>query len=76
MKLRKLTIKNLLPFESASVDFSKYSMLLIVGDNQTPGADSNGSGKSAILDLVAWAFYGKLLRKIPKKENNRSNATS
>jgi len=76
MRLRKLTIKNLLPFEEASVDFSKYGMLLIVGDNQTPGADSNGSGKSSILDLVAWAFYGKLLRKIPKDAIIRHGATN
>ena len=77
MKLRKLTIKNLLPFEKASIDFSKYGMLLIVGDNQTQqGADSNGSGKSSVLDIITWAFYGKFLRKVPKDDIIRFRATN
>lgn len=76
MKLRKLTIKNLLPFKEASIDFSKYGMLLIVGDNHTSGADSNGSGKSSILDIIAWVFYGKFLRKVPKDDIIRFGATN
>lgn len=76
MKLRKLAIKNMLPFGEAKIDFSKYGMLLIAGDNGTPGTDSNGSGKSAVLDLIAWALFGKLLRKIPKDDVIRYGCTN
>jgi len=43
-------------------------MALIVGDTDQVGSDSNGAGKSALFDCIAWALFGKTIRKIGKDD--------
>lgn len=50
--------------EEVYVDFSQYKKdenILIVGENRdTPGMDSNGVGKSTLLNAISWAIFGKI----------------
>jgi len=65
MRLRKLHVTNMFPYGDAKVDLQGYDLALIVGDNDEEGKDSNGSGKSFLLDAIALAMFGKVIRKIP-----------
>lgn len=75
MRLRKLEIKDMFPFGHAKIDLSKFDLALIVGDNDEEGKDSNGSGKSFIFDLIAYALFGRIMRKIPVEKHVRYGTT-
>lgn len=63
MKLEQLRIENFGPFVEADVKLADRGLVLILGDNQvSTAADSNGSGKSFILEAIVWAIYGKTIR--------------
>jgi DNA repair exonuclease SbcCD ATPase subunit len=48
---------------------SGRGLVLILGDNQdTPRADSNGAGKSLLLDAFCWAIWGKTIRDMSHDE--------
>ena len=69
MRLLDIEITNFGPYaENQRIDFSIYNEndnVLIVGDNKdTPGADSNGAGKSSFLNAMSWALYGDVPNKI------------
>jgi len=49
--LKKVTLKNFLSHSDTSLDFRENQKLLLSG--------RSGSGKSAIVDSIVWAFYGK-----------------
>ncbi len=60
-----LTLTHFGPFgEGISVDFDRYesdSQILVVGENHdSPGADSNGSGKTLLLNAISWVIFGKV----------------
>lgn len=59
MKLLKLKIKNFLAIGEAEVVLNDRGLVLIQGDNKdNPSAESNGAGKSSILNAVTYALYG------------------
>ena len=59
-----VTYRNFMPFEEASFDFSKPGLTLVEGRIEgRRGCDSNGAGKSAIFDGVAWALYDRCIRE-------------
>ena len=59
----KVTYQNFGPFESAEVDFSQSGLTIIEGQmDGVRGCDSNGSGKSFLLDGIAWATFGRCIR--------------
>lgn len=49
--LKKITLRNFLSHKETEIDFSSEEKLLIDGNS--------GSGKSAIVEAIIWAFYGK-----------------
>ena len=61
-KLKSLDLKNFFSFEEAHIDFIK-GLTLISGYDEG-GKDSNGSGKSTILNAIAFALFGKTLKGV------------
>lgn len=63
MKINNLTLKNFLSFKDASLDLGGRQIALILGrNNDTTSMDSNGSGKSTILEAVVWGLFGRTCR--------------
>ena len=58
INLIRLKLKNFLSFEEVELDLSKAGLYLISGFNEKSG-DSNGAGKSSILDSICFALFGK-----------------
>lgn len=52
MRLERLHLKNFLSHKDTDLDFSKISLLAIMG--------SNAAGKSSIFDGLIWGWFGKI----------------
>ena len=62
-KLKSLTIENFVVFQArTTVDFSKDYLNLVFGSYINNTAQSNGAGKSLIIDAVSLALFGKGIR--------------
>jgi DNA repair exonuclease SbcCD ATPase subunit len=65
MNIEKLLGQNFLALDSISIELDNRGLLLIQGENSDdPSADSNGSGKSSIPDLLCWTLYGVTARGV------------
>lgn len=65
MKIQKLEIQNFLTVGSAAVELDDRGLLLIQGiNNDDPSAESNGAGKSSVVDALCWAIYGVTARGV------------
>jgi DNA repair exonuclease SbcCD ATPase subunit len=65
MQFRKLTIENFMAIGIASMNLSNRGLLLVQGENEDDTSqDSNGAGKSSIVDALCWALYGKTARGV------------
>jgi len=81
LKIKSVTAKNFLSIGNVtqSVNLDRNDLTLILGENLDLGGDDsgarNGTGKSALLNIVSYALYGNALTNI-KKDNliNRTNA--
>lgn len=62
MKLKRLVIKNIGPFEDVDIKFPKAPLTFIKGQNFDRGLDSNGAGKSFIFDIISWVLYDRTYR--------------
>ncbi len=60
---KHLRIKNFLSHDASEIDFSKFDVALILGTYDGEPDQSNGSGKSAIFESIAWALFGKSRHK-------------
>ncbi len=72
MRPRLLELQQFLSFEDASVDFAALTgLVLLSGEHRGSdvGADSNGAGKSALIDGLTWALYGKVARPKHRAED-------
>jgi DNA repair exonuclease SbcCD ATPase subunit len=59
MKLNKLVIQNFLSVQDATLYLANKGLVSIEGDNKDKtGSDSNGSGKSSIINAILWCLYG------------------
>ena len=69
MKINRIKIENFLSIESAEIDFEDFSELVqVVGVNEdTNPHSSNGAGKSTIIEAIAFALFGKTIRKTTEK---------
>lgn len=69
MKLNCIKIENFLSIKKAFVDFEDFSELVhLVGVNQdTKPNSSNGAGKSSIIEAIAFALFGKTIRRTTEK---------
>ena len=69
MKLNTIKIENFLSVGEAFVDFEDFTELVhVVGVNHdTKPISSNGAGKSSIIEAIAFALFGKTIRKTTEK---------
>lgn len=80
IRIKSVTAKNFLSIGNVtqSVNLDRTDLTLILGENLDLGGDDsgarNGTGKSALLNIVSYALYGAALTNI-KKDNliNRTN---
>jgi len=78
--VKSVTARNFLSIGNAtqSINLNRNDLTLILGENLDLGGDDagarNGTGKSALLNIVSYALYGSALTNI-KKDNliNRTN---
>ena len=62
-KLKSLTVENFVVFvDRTSLDFSQTQLNLVEGVYQNNALQSNGAGKSLIIDAVSLALFGKGIR--------------
>lgn len=65
MKIKKLEIQNFLTVGNATVELDDRGLLLIQGqNNDDPSAESNGAGKSSVVDALCWVIYGVTARGV------------
>lgn len=61
-QLKYLEASNFFSFESFAIRFTKGMTLISGYDEQ--GKDSNGCGKSTILNAICWALFGRTLKGV------------
>lgn len=55
--------RNFMSFDEQHIDLTGTGVRLVDGKNlDSTAADSNGSGKSSLLEILAWVFYSRTLR--------------
>lgn len=60
MIFRSVQIENFGAIGSAEVDLENRGLVLIQGQNETStAANSNGAGKSTVVEAISWCLYGK-----------------
>ncbi len=59
----KLEVRNFLSHEHSIIDFDKFNSALIIGTHNNSTDESNGTGKSAILEAIRWALFDKARHK-------------
>lgn len=67
----KLTVKNFISHTDSTFVFKKDALTLIFGkneDDKEEGANSNGSGKSAIIEAITYALTGESYREVNKDD--------
>lgn len=65
MNFAKLIIENFLTIGRGEVELDERGLLLIQGkNNDDPSAESNGAGKSSVVDALCWALYGVTARGV------------
>lgn len=63
MDLQKVIIDNFLTVGHAELELDNRGLLLIQGENDDDtSANSNGAGKSSIVDAICWGLYGETAR--------------
>ncbi|XAG96066.1 putative exonuclease subunit 2 [Bacillus phage KKP_4048] len=75
MRWTKLTIQNFLSFKEAEIELDNRGIILIEGKNETNSKfQSNGSGKSSLLEALVYAIYDTTSKGI--KANDVINRTA
>lgn len=65
MKFEQLTGANFLTLQSFSVALNDRGLNVIQGENEdNTSADSNGAGKSSVVDALCWALFGATARGV------------
>lgn len=61
MKVRHIHAENFLSIGEATItDVDEMGLVSIQGENRdNPAADSNGAGKSSLIEALSWCLYGK-----------------
>ncbi len=63
IKFHTLHVRNFCSFKEQDIPLDKKGIILVLGDNKDESqADSNGSGKSLILEAFCWATWGETIR--------------
>lgn len=70
-------IDNFLAFKHAEFDFSLPGLTVVEGRiRNIPGCDSNGSGKSALLEAPVWSITGRTIRERCKGDDVVRNGST
>lgn len=64
MIFRRLELRNFLSFERASFNFARRGLFLILGEIDGSPYQSNGAGKSAIVEGLMFALFNETIRPI------------
>lgn len=80
LRIKNITARNFLSIgnQTQAVNFDRDNLTLVLGSNMDLGGDDagsrNGTGKTAIINALSYAFYGQALTSI-KKDNliNKTN---
>lgn len=65
MKILSLSIQNFLIIGEASINLNNRGLMLVQGINEDDSsANSNGAGKSSIVDAISWCLYGETARGV------------
>lgn len=60
-----LEIENFLSFKKESFDLHNQGLVLLLGSNlDAKKSDSNGSGKSSLLEAICWVIWGSTIKDI------------
>lgn len=63
MKFQSAEYRNFGPIKGAEISLADRGLVLVQGDNKvSSSADSNGSGKSCLLEGIVWCLFGKTIR--------------
>jgi len=64
MRFSSVSVQNFLSFgDEQTIDLRARGLVAVFGRNlDSQGADSNGAGKSTILEAIVWALYGETMR--------------
>lgn len=69
MRLLQVSAANFFSYDMLDVRLDDRGVVLLDGINEDdPDADSNGSGKSTVIEAVTAGLYGKTLRNVPVAE--------
>jgi len=63
MKIKSIKIQNFYSFESTTVNFDKFTNLVLVKGHNKDAGGSNGAGKSAFIEAIYFGLTGKTIRK-------------
>jgi DNA repair exonuclease SbcCD ATPase subunit len=75
INLINLKIENFMSIEDMFLEFKRPGNYLITGYNEV-GGDSNGSGKSTILNAIIWGLFGKTAKGLSGNEVTRWGSPS
>ena len=65
MKFAEVSIKNFLTIRDTKISLKDRGLQVLQGVNLTdPSANSNGSGKSSLVDAICWGIYGTTARGV------------
>lgn len=65
MKIKSLSINNFLVIGTAEINLDNRGLVLVQGQNDDDSsANSNGAGKSSIVDAISWCLYGETARGV------------
>lgn len=65
MRFTELYAENFFTIDKLTLDLADQGLVLVLGENKdAPRADSNGAGKSSLLDALCWGLWGKTIRNL------------
>lgn len=69
MRFKKVTIQNFLSYGPAQeISLDKQGLVGVFGANTDSAFDSNGAGKSAIIEAIVWCLWGATVRGLKADE--------
>jgi DNA repair exonuclease SbcCD ATPase subunit len=75
MRITQATGKDVLALGQVTFDLNDKGLILLQGENKDdPSANSNGAGKSSLVDLINWVLWGTTARGVSGDEIIRDGA--